>query len=168
MDIEMSLDLSAFERELERARLTLEGIASEELEGMLTEATETARAHKAKGFDNVTGALRSSIGGNVFRGGFAVSDTFTQVTGTNRAGEPLLGGDTGVTTGRMYAMEQASRDADPSASLQLVLVAGMPYASELQNLKGRDVLESGRLLLLSKSRGIEERILSRLKQELKD
>lgn len=167
MDIEMSLDLSAFERELERARLALESIATEELEGMLSEATETARAHKARGFENVTGALRSSIGGNVFRGGFAVSDTFTQVTGTNRAGEPLLGGDTGVTTGRMYAMDQISRD-DSGASLQLVLVAGMPYASELQNLKGRDVLESGRLLLLSKANGLEERIIQRLNDQIKE
>lgn len=162
----MEIDLGAFERELERAQLTIESTASEELEEMLEEATQIARAPKSRGFENVTGALRSSIGGNVFRGGFAVADTFTQVTGTNASGAPLLGGDTGVNEGRMYAQRLVSEGRGRGGSLQLVLVAGMPYASELQNLGGRDVLESGALYLQSRGQDLERRVLERLEAQM--
>lgn len=142
----------------ERELLEMMGALGEELMDRCEEAfiqlgdacKETAwgvvsYAEGGRGFSDVTGALRSSIGASVWRDGLLSYDNYTERGGINAEGLPLTGGNRGVTAGRRLAGELAERER--SAELMLIVTAAMPYADELQTLRGRDVLASASLRL---------------------
>lgn len=163
--ITASFDEGAFVKDLDSLRAMITEAVLEEYAELGLECTSIAKGvpswvEGGRGFENVTGALRSSIGSAVFLDGYAVADTYREEVGENRQGVPLSGGSTGVTQGRMLAERIANQKGE---ELALVVTAAMPYAEELQALKGRDVLESAALHLRQEAPRIVDRIKAKLK-----
>lgn len=94
-----------------------------------------------QGFEDDTGALRSSIGYMVFKDGVAIRGKYEVVTGTNKNGGPLAGGAQGAKVGEALAKEVGEK----TSGLALVVTAGMNYALHVE-ARGRDVITSAELL----------------------
>lgn len=96
-----------------------------------------------QGFEDDTGALRSSIGYMVFKDGVAIRGEYEVVTGTNKNGAPLTGGAQGAKVGEDLAREIGEK----TSGLSLVVTAGMNYALHVE-ARGRDVVTSAELLAI--------------------
>jgi hypothetical protein len=103
-----------------------------------------------------TGNLVSSVGYAVVQDGQIVTmSSFQAVQGRpDKNGIPLGDGQEGSTTGKAYAKELAMRFPQGYA---LILVAGMHYASYVQELYHRDVLVSGSLVAEQLVREIQDK-----------
>lgn len=165
LDVQLDFDERAFEAIAD----DFQELMLEEMSDELVALADTAKASAwgvpswasgGKGFEDVTGALRSSIGGAVYRDGLAIYDNYTERQGYNLWGKPMHGGNMGVTAGRMLSAEVAN---EGGAELTMVVTAAMPYASELQHLRGRDVLASAWLRVLQDAEGLDERVIERVK-----
>lgn len=118
-----------------------EGVQAEmedEVDAILTsitaameEAVKMARSKdglSVRDYQNQTGALRSSIGFQIYDHGELFSENFEGVN--------LPGADKGLREGRLLAQEAAAPYKD---TIVVVLVAGMDYALAVES-KGYDVL----------------------------
>lgn len=103
-----------------------------------------------------TGNLVSSVGYAVVQDGQIVTmSSFQAVRGRpDKNGIPLGDGQEGSTTGKAYVKELAMRFPQGYA---LILVAGMHYASYVQELHHRDVLVSGSLVAEQLVREIQDK-----------
>lgn len=103
-----------------------------------------------------TGNLVSSVGYAVVQDGQIVTmSSFQAVQGRpDKNGIPLGDGQEGSTTGKAYVKELAMRFPQGYA---LILVAGMHYASYVQELHHRDVLVSGSLVAEQLVREIQDK-----------
>lgn len=145
LGIDTNFDEGAFQELMDEFREQVLDEVEEQLIAIADECKDIAWGVPSwqaggKGFSDVTGALRSSIGASVLRDGFTTHDNFSERSGTNPWGKALTGGNRGVSAGRALVSE-----VQTGAELELVVVAGMPYAEELQMLRGRDVLMSAEL-----------------------
>ncbi len=113
------------------------------------------RVPKGQGFEDQTGALRSSIGYMIFKDGVAIRGEYEVVTGVNKEGKPMTGGADGAKAGEALARRVGER----TKGLALVVTAGMNYATHVES-RGRDVITSAEQLC--------ERELPRMIDELKD
>ena len=104
-----------------------------------------------------TGNLVSSVGYAItYEGRIIDMSSFQPVEGRkDKNGIPLGDGVEGSTTGKAYVKELAMRFPQGYA---LILVAGMEYASYVQELYYRDVLVSGTL--------VAEQLVNELREEL--
>ena len=104
-----------------------------------------------------TGNLVSSVGYAItYEGRIIDMSSFQPVEGRkDKNGIPLGDGVEGSTTGKAYVKELATRFPQGYA---LILVAGMEYASYVQELYYRDVLVSGTL--------VAEQLVNELREEL--
>ena len=89
------------------------------------------------GFEDQTGALRSSIGFAVFYDGQSITSRFEPIQQANNDTATLSKTNEGVETGRRIVQQIGEK----TKGLCLVVVAGMKYAIHLES-KGRDVLTS--------------------------
>lgn len=97
----------------------------------MEEAVKMARSKdglSVKNFQNQSGALRSSIGFQIYDHGELFSENFEAVA--------LPGADVGLREGRLLAQEAAAPYKD---TIVVVLVAGMDYALAVES-KGYDVI----------------------------
>lgn len=103
-----------------------------------------------------TGNLVSSVGYAVVQDGQIVTmSSFQAVQGKpDKNGVPEGDGQEGSTTGKAYVKELAMRFPQGYA---LILVAGMHYASYVQELHHRDVLVSGSLIAEQLVREMQEK-----------
>ena len=103
-----------------------------------------------------TGNLVSSVGYAVVQDGQIVTmSSFQAVQGRpDKNGIPMGDGQEGSTTGKAYVKELAMRFPQGYA---LILVAGMHYASYVQELHHRDVLVSGSLVAEQLVREIQDK-----------
>ena len=103
-----------------------------------------------------TGNLVSSVGYAVVQDGQIVTmSSFQAVQGrTDKNGIPLGDGQEGSAKGKEYVKELAMRFPQGYA---LILVAGMHYASYVQELYHRDVLVSGSLVAEQLVREIQDK-----------
>lgn len=103
-----------------------------------------------------TGNLVSSVGYAVVQDGQIVTmSSFQAVQGRpDKNGIPLGDGQEGSATGKAYVKELAMRFPQGYA---LILVAGMHYASYVQELHHRDVLVSGSLVAEQLVREIQDK-----------
>lgn len=103
-----------------------------------------------------TGNLVSSVGYAVVQDGQIVTmSSFQAVQGRpDKDGTPMGDGVEGSTKGKAYVKELAMRFPQGYA---LILVAGMHYASYVQELHHRDVLVSGSLVAEQLVREIQEK-----------
>jgi len=103
-----------------------------------------------------TGNLVSSVGYAItYNGQIVDMSSFQAVQGRpDKNGIPLGDGQEGSTTGKAYVKELAMRFPQGYA---LILVAGMHYASYVQELYHRDVLVSGSLVAEQLVREIQDK-----------
>ena len=103
-----------------------------------------------------TGNLVSSVGYAItYEGRIIDMSSFQPVEGRkDKNGIPLGDGVEGSTTGKAYVKELATRFPQGYA---LILVAGMHYASYVQELHHRDVLVSGSLVAEQLVREIQDK-----------
>lgn len=85
------------------------------------------------GFNNATGNLRSSLGAGVFKDAKLVFITAFQT---------VLNGTSGSIEGRRAVERLAS---ETRGKIAKVMVAGMDYAQRVEDIEGKDVMESRRL-----------------------
>lgn len=165
LKVSIALDPEALSEQIDEFEATLIDAMSDELISLGDKCKDTAwSVNQATGFADVTGALRSSIGASVYQDGFAIHDNYTEREGTNAKGVALAGGNRGVTAGRQLAEEVANNSG---TELILVLTAGMPYASYVQQLRGRDVLASAWLLAQSEAKNVEESVIRKVSDQAK-
>ena len=123
----------------------------------LQELGEQCVAHarsipKEKGFGDVTGNLRSSIGYAIFDDGVAIHTTYNQV----------LNGVEGVKAGEALAKKVGSE----TKGVCLVVTAGMNYAIYVE-AKGRDVLTSAEHLAARELPRMIAELVSNIKEATK-
>lgn len=104
-----------------------------------------------------TGNLVSSVGYAITQDGQIVDmSSFQPVEGRkDKNGIPLGDGVEGSTTGKAYVKELAMRFPQGYA---LILVAGMDYASYVQELYHRDVLVSGSLVAEQSVKELQDKL----------
>lgn len=130
----MATPVSAIRDFLDRALAHIRECMLQALAELVKEADQRARSRGwDESFHDVTGNLRSSIGGAVYDNGRVFFMTeFSQV----------LNGSTGSAKGRQMAQSLASEYGNAVA---MTMVAAMDYAEIVEALDSRDVLESTRI-----------------------
>lgn len=104
------------------------------LADVIEEATEQARSRGwDESFHDITGNLRSSIGGAVINHG---RNFFTT------SFEQVLNGSTGTAKGKAMIQTLTNQYSDAIAA---VMVAAMDYADKVEALDSKDVIESSRI-----------------------
>lgn len=138
----MTTSVSALKAFFDKAHTHIMDCMRQALADLVTEADMKARSRGwDESFHDVTGNLRSSIGGAVIDNGRVwFSTEFEQV----------LNGSTGSANGRQAVQSLAGQYADTVA---MVMVAAMDYAERVEALESKDVLESTRLWAESEVRG---------------
>ena len=132
--LRMTTSLNAIEDFLNKALAHIRECMLQALADLAKEADERARSRGwDESFHDVTGNLRSSIGGAVIDHGRGFFSTeFSQV----------LNGSTGSGRGRQMVQSLAN---DYNDTVAMVMVAAMDYAERVEALDSKDVLESTRI-----------------------
>lgn len=125
-------DKNEIRRQMEAVNLKIQAGILDQLKFVGREAVNIMRSTKANDYTDRTGNLRSSCGYAIaYNGDIKSISNFQTVKD---------GGD-GSNQGKALASKIAIEDSQ-GQRWALVLVAGMNYASYVQNLHGRDVIES--------------------------
>lgn len=124
------------------------------LKEVISEAVQKARSRGwDESFHDVTGNLRSSIGGAVYTHGRIFFST---------AFEQVLNGNEGVRKGQQMIQSLSDQYTDAIAA---TIVAAMDYADKVEALDSKDVIESSRLWAESV---IEKRLKESLEKAAKE
>ncbi|WP_073180246.1 hypothetical protein [Cruoricaptor ignavus] len=143
MGIEAKFDQSAIERRLQEARDILEFETEQFLNLAGMEIVNYAKDNRE--YKDQTKNLFNSTGYIVVRNGRVIKEGFE-------------GGQEGEATGRGYAHRLATQFAD--SDWALIIVAGMEYASYVEDVHHRDVLQH--------SKNFAPEVLEQMKQALKN
>lgn len=136
------VDATGLRKELERFKVVL---AECIVEAFIQWAKEDdAYLRDNKGFNTITGNLKSSLGAGVFKDGALVFSTPFRT---------VANGHVGSQKGRM-ALQASSAGHDV---IEKVMVAGMEYAQYVEDIESKDVLESRRLMNEAEAEKIIER-----------
>jgi hypothetical protein len=132
--LRMTTSLSDIQAFLDKAMAYIAECMKQALVELVKEADEKARNRGwDESFHDVSGNLRSSIGGAVYENGVIFFSTdFQQV----------LNGSTGSANGRQMVQSLASQYSNAVA---MAMVAAMPYADHVEAIESKDVLESTRI-----------------------
>ena len=118
--------IDAARREIRAYSRRVENAIVMRLEFVLEELKNHAKTHA--GYNFHTGNLNSSIGGGVYKNGHLIH---------TRGFDVVQGGDDGAKVGLAYLNELALKGR---STYSVVVVAGMDYASYVENLHGKNVL----------------------------
>lgn len=125
-------DKNEIRRQMEAVNIKVQAGILEQLKFVGREAVNIMRSTKANDYTDQTGNLRSSCGYAIAYNGDIKSISNFQT---------VKDGGYGSNQGKELASKIAIEDSQ-GQRWALVLVAGMNYASYVQNLHGRDVIES--------------------------
>lgn len=109
-----------------------------ELDKLAMDVVTAIRTSEVSFWNDVTGNLRSSIGYKIVRDGETMFENFQICNG---------GGAEGMQKAKSYAQELASKY---HKGVVVVIVAGMEYASYVEDVESRVVLKGGELLAENK------------------
>lgn len=141
-------DKNEIRRQMEAVNLKIQAGIFEELKLIGREAVNIMRSTKANDYTDQTGNLRSSCGYAV-----AFNGTLKAQSGFEVVKDGYDGSEEGEALARRIAIEDSQ-----GQRWALVLVAGMNYASYVQNLHGRDVMESATVIAENMAREFQRKL----------
>lgn len=142
-------DKNEIRRQMEALNLKIQAGILEELKLIGREAVNIMRSTKeTNDYTDQTGNLRSSCGYAV-----AFNGTLKAQSGFEVVKDGYDGSEEGEALARRIAIEDSQ-----GQRWALVLVAGMNYASYVQNLHGRDVMESATVIAENMAREFQRKL----------
>lgn len=151
--IKATIDYSDISRYLDRMARIIEQCVIEEFIEWAKRDDDYLRSNN--GFTDHTGNLRSSLGAGVYNDAKLVFSTSFQT---------VLNGARGSAEGKQALQQMAEQTRGRVAK---VMVAGMGYAQEVEDIESKDVLESRRIQCEEEAGRIIERAMHKAEERIK-